>query len=269
MKNLILYCVVLSVVVCEGLVAADRIKDFRSTNQSLALVSLAAEFVDPGLEIRLTQDLRRKFNRYIKTFDEASVGQFKLGTNPLKQFFKPIVEALSEQQKKFLQNVGKENSADIIVLGFVRQNGDATDIELQLYDVRIEAFSKIEKTSIRQASDRTLLDDLVYRVMNYLDREGYVYNTPQDFLEPPVVAGVLAPKIPTLGGEEFSINPADLGSGALAGEVVAGGDKVPFWEKWWFWTILGGGLLTAGGLTYYFLVVNQPPTATNVHMTLP
>jgi len=31
--------------------------------------------------------------------------------------------------------------------------------------------------------------------------------------------------------EGYSLNPADLSSGNLAGEVSIGGDKVPFWKN--------------------------------------
>jgi len=55
-----------------------------------------------------SQDLRKKFNRYSKSFGENSIESFKLGTNPGKQFFRPVSETLSEQQKKFLQAACKD-----------------------------------------------------------------------------------------------------------------------------------------------------------------
>jgi hypothetical protein len=49
-----------------------------------------------------------------------------------------------------------------------------------------------------------------------------------------------------------------------AGTGTVGGEKTPFWETWWFWTIIGGGLVTGGSLAYYFLVIDQPTSKANV-----
>ncbi|MDB5038378.1 MAG: hypothetical protein JWQ35_1906 [Bacteriovoracaceae bacterium] len=251
--------------------SADKLKDFRGTNQSLALVGVSSEFVDNVTEEKILEDLRKRFNRYSKSYGRNSIEAFKIGSNPGKQFFKPVGDNAPEQQKKFLKDTCKDNTVDVLVIGTLRQMGEETEAELQLYDSRIEAFSKPEKGHFKATGEMSAMDDLVYRLMNYMDREGYVYNTPQDFLTPPTTLQASAKKsFPTgLGMDDNSLNPADLASGNLAGEISTGGEKTPFWEKWWFWTLIGGSLATAGSLTYYFVVVDQPPSNANIGFQMP
>ncbi len=252
------------------LFAQQKLKDFRGTAQNFALLGLATEFVDPSIEESIVQQLRRKFNKYTKSYGDSSIQAFNLGPNPGKQFYKPAKETMPEAQKKYLQETCKQNSIDIVGLGSLRPVGDDFEVELQLFDNRIDQLSKIEST-VFKIHEIAALDNLVFRVMNYLDREGYVYNSPQDFLEPPLsaqeIGGVGIPSRSLQ--EEFALNPSDVASGVLVGGASIGGDKKPFWEKWWFWTVLGGSLITAGSLSYYFLVVDSPPTKANVNFTLP
>lgn len=269
MQRLFVFLLILMIGIPPSTFAADRMKDFRGTSQSLALIALPAEFLETTAEERLLQELRKRFNKYSKSYGPSSIESFKMANNPGKQFFRPVADTISEGQKQFLKGAAKDNSVDIIVLGSLRQAGEEVEVELQLFDSRIEALSKTEKASLRNLSDQASMDNLVYRVMNYLDREGYVYGTAQDFLEPPLSGQMSATIAPGTAGQEGSINPLDFASGTLAGSLSVGGDREPFWEKWWFWTIIGGSLITAGMLSYYFVVVDNPPIAGNVSFEMP
>jgi hypothetical protein len=248
--------------------AADlKVKDFRSMNQKAALVGFYSENVDETTEAKLTQEFRKAINKYTKTYGASSVAVFNLPKNEGKRFFIPASKSFDENQKKFLTAVGKDNSVDIIVLGSLKKPAEEVEAELQLYDVRIDTASAVEKAQFTVNDSTKGIDALVFRLMNYMDRDGYVHTSSQDFLEAPSVSDTLiakpAPK------NEFSINPSDLSGGMLAGDVSIGGEKTPFWETWWFYALLGGGLLTAGSLTYYFTVVDQPPKHANVGFQLP
>lgn len=258
--------------VCVGaLQAADqKIKDFRGTAQKVALIGSFTEFVELAAEQRILQQTRKDINRYSRSYGEASVSGFTLGTNPNQKYFKPAA-ALDETHKKFLQNAAKENATDIIALASIRGTGDEYEMELQLYDSRIDTLSGIEKSRFELETMPSEIESLSYRVMNYLDRDGFVHPSAQDFLELPDVLKTKAGAnvLKNTGKDDFSLNPADLGGGYLAGQTSVGGEKTPFWETWWFWTLLVGGVATAGGLSYYFLVYDQPPEKVNVHFTTP
>jgi hypothetical protein len=72
-----------------------------------------------------------------------------------------------------------------------------------------------------------------------------------------------------LSEDEFFVDPENLARGQLADDASIGGEQTPFWEKWWFWTAIAAGLTTAGGLSYYFLVVDQPPSRARIRINLP
>lgn len=265
MIKIFLWCLFLS----PSLWAQQKIKDFRATNQTLALLGLATEFVDPSTYESMLGQIRKRLNRYSKTYGESSIQGFKLGNNPGGQFFKASESGPSDAQKNFLKQAAKDNSIDILVLGSFKQVGEDYALELQLFDNRIDVWSKVEKASFN-LRDAAALDQIVYRIMNYLDKDGYVFSTPQDFLEPPVQAqtgkgGIISSK----AQDEFSVNPSELSSGILAGRVSIGGEKTPFWERWWFWASVGGGLVLAGGLSYYFLVANRTPSSANLQFNIP
>ncbi|MBN8554714.1 MAG: hypothetical protein J0L93_04645 [Deltaproteobacteria bacterium] len=256
---------------CMPVYSADqKVKDFRSTNQKVALLGMFTEGIDEPTETKLVQDFRKSINRYSRSYGTSSIAVFSLQKNDGKKFFRPSEQSLVESQKKFLISAAKDNSVDIIVLGSLRRLDSEIEAELQLYDQRIDTASAVEKAHFPLADFHKAIETLVYRTMNYMDRDGYVHMSGQDFLEPPASSNsALALDSLKPAKNEFSINPSDLSSGALAGDVSIGGEKTPFWETWWFWTILGGSLITAGSLTYYFAVVDQPPKQANVHFNQP
>lgn len=246
--------------------ASDKIKDFRATNQKAALLGVSSEFLEPQIEDKWVNQIRKIMNRYTRSFGQNSIQSFNLGNNPGKQFFRPAT-ALEEAQKKFLQAAGKDNGIEIIALGSLRETGDQFEVELQLFDVRIETMSGIEKASFTNANGQVVLESAVYRLMNYLDRDGFVHPQPQDFLESPESlkqSTQIAESSSAASKQEFSVNPNDLSGGFLAGSGASGGEKTPFWETWWFWTIIGSSLATAGALSYYFLVIDQPSSRANI-----
>ena len=152
----------------------------------------------------------------------------------------------------------------------MREVADQYEMHLQLYDIRIETLSGIEQATYSYNSSKRALEVLVFRLMNYLDRDGYVHDVPQEFLETPeALASIQQQKsLEQTGGDQFSVKPEELGGGYLASGGSVAGEKTPFWEKWWFWSLIGGGLITAGGLSYFFLVVNQSPNSADVGFEL-
>jgi hypothetical protein len=248
-----------------------KLQDFRGTTQKLALVGAFTEFVEPDVKEKTLQHARRALNRYTRSYGSASIASFKLANNPHDLFFRPAEAGLEEEQKKYLDQLVKENNIDIVALASIREVGEEFEMDIQLFDKRIEELSGIEKARFPYNGSRKALEILAYKVMNYLDREGYVQDSPQNFLTPPKAIEELAQAnlLRESGEETFSINPADLGEGILADGTSIGGEKTPFWEKWWFWTLIGGTVAVGGGLSYYFLVVNQPPTNATVGFDLP
>jgi len=249
----------------------QRLKDFRSTPQTLALLGASTEFVEANIKDAVLQQMRRNLNRYTRSYGESSISGFKLGQNLNDQFFRPVVSVIGEPQKQYLKEASKENSIDIIALASIRDMGDAqnSEMEIQLFDARIETLSAIEKVQYTRRNQTQALEDLAYRVMNYIDKDGFVHPTAQDLLERPV--GVGAANVSQNEGvlKEVAVNPNDLTGARLAGAPSIGGDKTPFWETWWFWTIIGSSLAVGGGMSYYFLVVDQDPNRGTVTFTLP
>lgn len=252
---------------------SQRLKDFRGTPQTMALVGLSAEFLDSNFKEPILQQMRKNLNRFSRSYGDSSISSFKLGQNLNDQFFRPVSSAMSDSQKQFLKNAAKDNSVDIFVLASVREGSEPAhyEMEAQLFDSRIEVLSAVEKVNFNRNTQTKSLDDLTYRLANYLDKDGFVHPSAQDLLEKPVTAssGMAAALSTTAGGEDFSVNPTDLSGGNLAGKPVIGGEKTPFWEKWWFWGLVVGGAATAGGLSYYFLVVDKDPTSANVRFRFP
>ncbi len=251
-----------------------RVKDFRSSNQKAALLGVASEFVEGTLEDRIVEQMRRLVNRYTRSFGGSTVAGFNLGANQGKKFFKPVLPDVpfDEAQKKFLQAAGKDNSFEIVVLGYLRDDGGEISSDLQLYDVRTDTRSPIVSAKFQTKDMTAVLEKQVYTLMNHMDREGFVGATAQNFLEPPAALSNES----GLGGagnfpseSELAVNPTELGQGYLAGSTTVGGEKTPFWETWWFWTSIAAGLALAGGLTYYFVVVDQPKSGANVGFNLP
>lgn len=239
-----------------------KVKDFRGSAQSLALIGATSEFVDSAIRDQVLQAFRRYLNKYTRSYGEDSISGFKLNSNPNNQFFRPVgSEAMGSQQKDFLKLAAKDNGIDLFALVELRDVGDnSIEVTAQLYDSRIETLSGVEKTTLPRPGQTANLEGLSYRLMNYLDREGFVHPEVQNFLEAPVQSGTAfgrRAELPSSELQSYSVNPQDLSSGRLAGGVNIGGDKTPFWEQRWFWGLLGGGLIMAGGLSYYFLVVDQ------------
>lgn len=249
---------------------SQKLKDFRGTMQKIALIGVNSEFMEQATEDKYTNQIRKLMNRYSRSYGESSIKAFNLPQGNNKTYLKPTT-ALDDNQKKFLQAAGKNNQVDIIVLGALRESGDQVEAELQLYDVRIETMSGIEKASFTSASAAGVLEGLVFKIMNYLDRDGFVHPSAQDFLESPISVQQAqdSVQLQAAGKEEFSVNPNELSGGFLAGDQTIGGEKTPFWETWWFWTIIGGTAITAASLGYYFLVVDQPTSKANIGFSTP
>ncbi len=250
---------------------SGKIKDFRGTPQSVALLGTFSEFVDPDLKQRYVNQLRKLFNRYSRSYGESSISNFKLALNPNDQFFRPITGVLSENQKQFFKAAQKDNSVDIFVLSSLTETGEGLDLELQLFDARIETLSAVERVVFQRAQEERSFEDVVYRLMNYIDRDGFVHPNPQEILEKPILLQAANFNVESgAGGREFSISPEILsGEGVLAGRPTIGGEKTPFWETWWFWSIIGGTLISTGGLTYYLTVVDEPPSRANIRFKSP
>jgi len=249
----------------------EKLKNFRGTSQKLALIAFHNEYVELSVADNLLQRTRSTLSKYSRTFDSSSIDDFKLVSNPDNKYFKPAEPNMGDAQKAYLEKTEKDNKIDIIVLAAVRRAEDGLEMALQLFDGRIHTLSAVERSDFTLKDRRAAIEDLVYRTMNYLDRDGYVHPEPQDFLEKPVSlsnrehlqAGS------NISDKDFFITPDDLGGAPLAGQASIGGEKTPFWEKWWFWTLVFGPMVAAGGLSYYFLVVDQPPSRANVHVSLP
>ncbi len=245
---------------------------FAQTQARAALIGIYNEYVEPSVEESVAKDVRELMGRYAASYKQNEVSNFKMLSNPNNQYFKPVVGELSDTQKQFLKKTAEDNGIDIIVLNSLRESSEGLEMELQLYDARIETLSATvaERFSVRER--RSSLETLVYRSFNHVDRDGFVHPDPQDFFPKPTS---LAAKESSEGvgsseiEEVFETDPEFLGRGRLADDASIGGEQTPFWEKWWFWTIIGGTLITAGGLSYYFLVVDQPPRRANTRFNLP
>lgn len=252
----------------------SRLENFRSDvlRQRVALLGSFSEFVDPAQEERLTEQTRKVLNRYTRSYGASSIANFNLPANPNRVYFKPTSnKELDAAQKSFLETASRQNNIEIIALMGLKDLGEEVEVELQLFDARIQTLSAIERSKVLPSRGEAALEDLVYRTMNYLDAEGFVHDSPQNILMPPLSAqkDETLVKLKAAGQDEVSVNPADLSRGQLAGSVAVGGEQTPFWETWWFYTLVGGGLLTAGGLSYYFLVVNQPAKKATIGFTFP
>jgi hypothetical protein len=255
-------CVLMAVGVPAGLGAQEAsgasLENFRQTSQKAALLGIANEFIETNLEEAITRDLRRSINRYTNSFGASDIANFRIPNNPAGQFFKPN-ERSPEPQLNFLRVAASENEIDILVLALIRESAVGMEIELQLYDARIQVFSGIERTSFPFAQRVSATEDVTYRIFDYLDREGFVHPSRQGFLKPPArLGGALAGDAAGLAGDDFFILPRDLTGPSLAGRTAIGGDKTPFWEEWWFWTAIFGGMAMASGVSYYFLVAQRP-----------
>lgn len=261
----------LSYLVLQSVVQAqDKIENFRASTQKLAIVDWYVEFVEPSVYENVVKDARRIINRYTRTYDATAVASFSLLQNPGNQYFKPVLGEMDVAQREFLQKSGKDNQVDIFMLGNLREAPTGLELEVQLYDVRINTWSNIESSRFRLADRAQALEELIYRIMNYLDREGFVHPSPQDFLKKPAILGEdMTVTRSSLSGNQLGfVAPEELGTGKLAGTVSIGGEKTPFWERAWFWGLIIGGLATAGGLSYFFLV-NQPPKQAEVNFKMP
>lgn len=251
---------------------AQDLENFRGTGQKTALIGMFNEFVEPSVEETLTKDLRRLLNRYSRTYSSSSISGFTMVANPNNQFLKPTEGEMGEPQKEFLQRTSNDNQVDIFVLGTVREASSGVEIELQLYDARIQTLSQVERESINLNNRSLGLEALVYRTMNYLDRDGFVHPAPQEFLKKPSLLQQSSSDMGGLSGLESDsfILPEELSGGTrLAGDISVGGEVTPFWEKWWFWTMILGSIATAGGISYYFLIVERDPSEANITLTTP
>lgn len=248
------------------ILSQTRLKDFKGSNQRLALIDLHIESVDSSVADQLKTQLREGLSQYSEIFSAEEIQDFRSMDNPGNQYFKPSETDLSAVQKEFLLRTAKDNQVDIVVLASARETFEGIEVYLQLFDARIQEKSGVELEVLSVRNRQEKLDELVFRTMNHLDRDGFVNPEPQDFLEKPINLGgsVGLARSPIFESEDF-VRPEDLAAGFLEDQRSIGGDRTPFWEKWWFWTLIGGGMVTAGGLTYYFLVVDQPPNRVNLN----
>lgn len=247
----------------------QKVSDFKDTKQRLAIVGFQNEFLDLSTEERIRNEVTSIVSRYSNVFSSREVKEMKIPENPNRRFFRPTRSELDESQLEFLKNLVKENNIDILMLGVVRESAEGFELELQLFDGRIQTLSGVEVEGFPITQRREKISKLIHSLMNYLDRDGFVHPAPQNFLAPyqetgVKTAGIFLPP----DEEEFSLSPGTLGAGSLVGPVSIGGEQTPFWEKWWFWTIIGGALITGGSLSYYFLVVDQPPTKARLQFPL-
>jgi len=247
------------------------LKNFQGTSQRVALVGIFNEFVEPSVEDSVVKDAREIIGKYSATYKVNEIANFKTLSNPSNQYFKTSPGELSETQKQFLQKACQDNAMEIVVLNTLRQNQEGLEMEVQLYDSRIETLSAIETARFSVRDRRKGLEDLFYRIFNYLDRDGFVHPDPQDMLEKPSTVASLQQEAfgPKSIEEEMATDPEFLGRGELADDASIGGEQTPFWEKWWFWTAIGGSIITASALSYYFLVVDQPPNRAKVRFNMP
>lgn len=271
MKARFIFLVCAAIALCSSsLFSQTKFKDFKGSAQRLALIEIYNESAEPSVAEGMKKELIKAYERYTEVLDENQTRNFKLLDNPGNQYFKPSAGDLSEIQAEFLARTGEDNEVDIIVLSSVRESFEGIEISVQLFDARIREKSEIEREVFSLKNRRAKLEELVYRSMNYLDRDGFVNPQPQDFLEKPdtLQKNELAGINPIFDNEAF-VKPEDLAPGYLEDDFSIGGDRKPFWEKWWFWTVIGGSLVTAGSLTYYFVVVDQPESEGNIDFNLP
>jgi hypothetical protein len=267
---MIFRCLTWTAFLLPTFLSAQNLKNFQGTSQRVALIGVYNEYVEPSIEESVVKEVREIIGRYSASYKTNEIANFKLISNPNNQYFKPSPASLSETQKQFLTKTAQDNSVEIIVLNVLRENAEGLEIELQLYDSRIDTLSDIQAARFNLRDRKSALEDISYRLFNHMDRDGFVHPDPQDILEKP---GFLVDRTNaeqrTLLEDEFVIDPDGLAKGQLADDASIGGEQTPFWEKWWFWTAIGAGIATAGGLSYYFLVVDQPPTRARVRINIP
>lgn len=247
--------------------AQDQLKDFRSTNQQAVFLGFFNEFVEPSIEDSLAKELRKEINRYTRSYQSNAISSFKLLSNPNNIYVKPVESEIDEAQQEYLVRTAEDNRIDIFVLGLIRESLDAVEMELQLFDARIRTLSSIERQNIELSNRQNSLQELVHRTMNYLDRDGFVHPSPQDFLEKPVFLknqSASSGLVFQSASDSLTISPEDLSGSPLAGRVSIGGEKTPFWEKWWFWTAIFGSVAATTAVSYYFFVVDRPPSRAKV-----
>lgn len=245
------------------------LRDFKGSGQRLALIELYNESAEPSIVEGLKRELIEELRRYSEVFDDNQTRNFRLLDNPGNQYFKPASGRFQEIQREFLVRTGQDNSVDVLVLGGVRESFEGIEVSLQLFDVRIQEASSVELEVFGLRDRRQRLQSLVHRTLNYMDRDGFVNPQPQDFLERPAHLEDSRAAGASIFDSDSFVRPEDLAPGFLEDDRSIGGDRTPFWEKWWFWTIIGGGLVTAGGLTYYFVVVDQPANQGTIDFKLP
>ncbi|PIR23633.1 MAG: hypothetical protein COV44_01545 [Deltaproteobacteria bacterium CG11_big_fil_rev_8_21_14_0_20_45_16] len=256
----------------ENLMAQQRLKDFKGGPQKLALIGFATESVEASVEDSIKKQTQKSLSRYSRLAGQAEIQSFKMLSNPGNQYFRTTESSLEPAQQEFLNRIAVDNKVDIIVLGMLKESFEGIEMELQLYDSRIQTNSGIERASFALKNRVTAIEDLSFKIMNYLDRDGFVRPGPQDFLEKPSFLQTKQEKNALSFEDEdskFFLTPEQLNPTSLAGTISIGGEKTPFWERWWFWTIIFGGMALGGGLGYYFLVYDQPPDRTSIQFTFP
>ncbi len=245
------------------------LKDFRSSNQKAALLGVSMEGVDSETENRLSEDLRKAINKMTRSFGALSIVNFRLGDSNGGQFYAPVSGTLADNQKKFFKEACASNEFDIPVLARMEARGVDIALSMQLFDCRIETLSSIEQETMAMVGDAEKIQQIVYRLFDHLDRDGFVHSSRQGFLVAPERFAPMMPQSSDSLKDDIALDPSLLSSGRLAGTMVIGGDKRPFWETPWFWGVLSSSLIVAGGLSYYFLVVDKPPTSANVQFAIP
>lgn len=244
----------------------EKIGDFKKSSQKAAFLGTANEFVAPDFEEAIVREIRRNINRYTQNYTASDVANFRVPNNPGGQFFKPE-SSLPEPQINFLSTVASENEVDIIVLSLLRESAVGFELELQLFDTRIMVASGIERTSFPFPQRSQAIEDLTYRLFDYMDREGFVHPSRQGFLEAPRrLQGGQMGSLAEEGANDFFIMPRDLTGPSLAGRATVGGEKTPFWEEWWFWTAIFGGIAVVSGVSYYAFVVQRPRQTSTVNV---
>ncbi len=182
---------------------------------------------------------------------EANLQEAALGSKFAEEI-KQIISDLDEEPpgKKILQ-FGEWLRVERLMLASVKQRGDEVVTEAVMIQLQPPKRLALRKTEFNLTS------------ANFLARADAFFSSLYRDVEIPEAEG---------GGKKTTSLPVaaarcNSDSDCSTGEVCdnASGSCIPyapegekFYEKWWFWTIVGGGLAVAGGTTLLVWYLLQP-----------